>query len=107
MVRAIEELNQEFEEYIELMRVRANLELVRAIKIFPYGTLLFNEAKTCSICLEDFKDESMVVQLECSKFHIFHEDCIKGMLLNGNLLESNKCPLCRMPFKVREVPLLD
>ena len=44
------------------MRARANTELVRAIKIFPYGTLLFNEAKTCSICLDDFKDEQYCME---------------------------------------------
>ena len=75
--RAIEnEMAQQQEDLF-----RANSDLVRAIRMFPYGSLLFNEAKTCSICLDDFKDDQLVVQLECSKFHIFHEHCMKKLLI--------------------------
>ncbi len=45
--------------------------------------------KTCSICMDDYKDESDVRQLNCK--HVFHRDCIDPWLLN----ENYKCPICR------------
>jgi hypothetical protein len=45
--------------------------------------------KTCSICIDDYEEESEIRQLNCS--HIFHITCIDPWLLK----ESYKCPLCR------------
>ena len=71
-----------------------------AIRIFPFSDLLLNETRTCSICLEDFKDDAMIVQLECSKFHIFHVACLENYLRNGRNVDQ--CPLCRKPIKIRQ-----
>lgn len=45
--------------------------------------------KTCSICIDDYEEESEIRQLNCN--HIFHITCIDPWLLK----ESYKCPLCR------------
>jgi hypothetical protein len=45
--------------------------------------------KTCSICIDDYDDESEIRQLKCN--HIYHITCIDPWLLK----ESYKCPLCR------------
>jgi hypothetical protein len=45
--------------------------------------------KTCSICIDDYDDESEIRQLNCN--HVFHITCIDPWLLK----ESYKCPLCR------------
>lgn len=43
---------------------------------------------TCSVCLDEFKDEDILVKLNCE--HIFHKDCLEPWL-NDN----RNCPLCR------------
>lgn len=45
--------------------------------------------KTCSICIDDYDDDSEIRQLNCN--HVFHITCIDPWLLK----ESYKCPLCR------------
>jgi hypothetical protein len=42
----------------------------------------------CSICLDDYKEPSKVIQLECS--HLFHYNCIYEWIFN-----KNSCPICR------------
>ena len=44
---------------------------------------------SCSICLEDFEDESKVVVLSCK--HIYHKKCIK----EWTKIKRN-CPLCKV-----------
>lgn len=44
---------------------------------------------TCSICIDDFNEESNIRIIKCK--HIFHKDCIDPWLLK----ESYKCPVCR------------
>ena len=65
---------------------RRNQAMLRTIRKFPFGNILFIEAQECAICLDHFRAESEIVQLRCSKFHIFHFHCIK------NLLESDYVP---------------
>lgn len=54
--------------------------MVRTMKKFPFGNLLFKEATECAICLESFGSSSEIIQLKCSKYHIFHFHCIKNYL---------------------------
>ena len=45
--------------------------------------------KECSICLEEFKENELLIKLECN--HYFHEKCIHDWF------KSNmNCPLCRL-----------
>jgi hypothetical protein len=59
--------------------------------------MLFCELKeklgtACNICLDDFKDDTEVMQLNgCN--HYYHPDCITNWLTQN----SNKCPVCRVP----------
>lgn len=48
----------------------------------------FNEE--CSICLETFLDEDLVLKRGC--MHSFHQKC---MVNNVNLHHNFRCPLCR------------
>lgn len=43
----------------------------------------------CTICLEDFTDQSCVRKMDCN--HVFHKKCIDKWLLEYNY----KCPMCR------------
>jgi len=46
--------------------------------------------KECAICMGDYQEGEMILQLECSPLHHFHEQCIKDWLkING------QCPTCR------------
>jgi len=45
----------------------------------------------CSICLDDFKPESICHELYC--FHVFHENCIEEWLA-----KHDSCPDCRKPI---------
>jgi len=64
----------------------------------------------CSICLDDFQDNSSLIKLPCS--HLFHVPCIKAFL-NSNIfyhaethtLKKPFCPYCRIPLE-KELLLL-
>ena len=61
-------------------------------KIITYNDLdsdTKTKFNTCYICLDDFKEENIIRQINCN--HIFHKTCIDPWLLN----ESYKCPVCR------------
>jgi len=56
-------------------------KIMNAAKSIPFSRLLLpNEARDCPICLEAFKEDSEVVQLKCSKFHIYHHKCLNDYL---------------------------
>lgn len=85
-------------------RWQMNREIMRNIKHFPFGDILFKEATECAICLDNFKTSNEIVQLKCSKYHIFHRSCLENLLNNQGVGDrsprmfnesSNKCPLCR------------
>ena len=66
------------------------------IRQFDFGNLNFTDDEIdCSICLESFENSNEVIQLQCSKFHIFHSECLI-QLLNSSVIK--KCPLCRQPL---------
>ena len=44
--------------------------------------------ETCSICLEQYRNDEKVVNLKCS--HLFHKTCFQKWVMN-----SVYCPLCR------------
>ena len=47
------------------------------------------ENKECSVCLEEFKENELLIKLECN--HYFHGKCIHDWF------KSNmNCPLCRL-----------
>lgn len=57
-----------------------------------------SESTECSICLLDYEDDDLVMQLVCHSSHCFHRECL-GRYLNEfrkNASESKipKCPLC-------------
>ena len=67
------------------------------------------EARTCPICLLDYRDQlsrnisSDLVQLKCSKFHIFHFDCLNTYIAKE---KGSTCPLCRQNIEVQHPPMI-
>ena len=47
------------------------------------------EKKSCIICLENFKQFDLVINLNC--LHMFHDECIKKWLR-----DYNYCPICKI-----------
>ena len=42
--------------------------------------LKIEDGTFCAICFEEYKKDEDLVQLECSKYHIYHLDCIKAWI---------------------------
>ena len=68
-----------------------NKEDLDKLPIFSYTDEKIDKEKhkTCSICLDDFDDESKLRLLKCE--HSFHTECIDKWLTDCNY----KCPVCR------------
>jgi len=49
------------------------------------------ELRECPICITDFDVYDQVIGLKCSILHIYHKDCLKQMISQG----ENKCSMCR------------
>jgi hypothetical protein len=49
------------------------------------------EIRECPICLLEFESNDQVQGLQCSKMHIYHKECLKNMVNNG----ERKCAMCR------------
>jgi hypothetical protein len=66
------------------------LEQLKVTKIDK--KLLHNDNKSCSICLQDFKNKESAIYLPC--FHLFHRKCIAK-----SLETKEECPLCKNNIK--------
>ena len=75
-------------------------DIMATINHFPYGSIVDAGSITeCPICLEEFTEASSVVQLKCSKYHVFHEQCIRN-LLEYSPESEHKCPYCRQRIAI-------
>jgi hypothetical protein len=72
---------------------------------FHASQLMSREGKSCPICLEDFEAQAEagesvdIVQLKCSKLHLFHFQCLETSLKSGQP-SCDKCPFCRAEIEV-------
>ena len=65
-----------------------------------------NEDEICSICLEIYDKECIIIPLtNCT--HCFHEECIYEWIRNKRVMRNNKssCPVCRTPVTLTEIDL--
>ena len=49
-----------------------------------------NDHENCSICFDNYMDDSIILGTEC--IHFFHKDCMKKWL---NASVRHTCPICR------------
>ena len=47
--------------------------------------------ETCSICMENFKEEDETSYMKTCH-HLFHDECVRKWLLTYN----HRCPMCRL-----------
>eukprot|EP00347_Sterkiella_histriomuscorum_P019861 403340027 len=66
-----------------------NQDLISKIKHVPYSSLFFEEGRDCSICLSTFENDDLVSQLQCSQYHVFHQQCLGDWIKNG----KSSCPI--------------
>eukprot|EP00400_MALV-I_sp_L67-5_P000671 gene671-408_t len=52
-----------------------------------------NLVTSCSICLEEFRDDDKVRHMKCSHHHVFHAHCIDSWACFSNR-KGISCPLC-------------
>lgn len=62
---------------IQIETVMRNGRIMSVMKSMPFSTFMLRQARDCPICLEVFTDEDEVVQLKCSRYHIFHYHCME------------------------------
>lgn len=70
--------------------------ILQRLKKIPYTQLLVNmgNSNECVICLSDFVDGDDVIQLKCSKNHIFHYECLTKWIQSDSN-RHGQCPICR------------
>lgn len=49
----------------------------------------------CLICAENFDEKNMVIRLNCSSLHMFHEKCLKDWIKIKPI-----CPICRTKIRI-------
>lgn len=66
-----------------------NNKIKNKIQIIPQIYYKRNqyENTSCSICIDEFKDNELLKQLKCG--HIFHQECLSQWLINMDI-----CPYC-------------
>ena len=71
---------------------------ISALPTFQYKYIINYEKrneKSCSICLNEFKDEEILIRFSC-KEHIFHKNCLCTWLKNSDI-----CPLCKKSLIIK------
>jgi hypothetical protein len=70
--------------------------ILQRLKKIPYTQMLVNmgDSRECVVCLCEFVDGDDVLQLKCSKHHIFHYECLKQWIQSGSNRQG-QCPICR------------
>ena len=89
-------LQQSFDEDKEKYKYILSEEGRDILKPVRYKTIDTEEIK-CSITLEEFEPDTIVIELPCK--HVFSEDGIKHWVEN----ESASCPVCRKKLPSQEV----
>ena len=55
--------------------------------------------RTCAICLEEFKENSDVVEIHLCR-HIFHKECMQNFVnIRFSLKDTKRCPLWKSELK--------
>ena len=83
--------------WFQFLRANGHID----VKITPQGIVrhvLDHSAEECVVCCDDFKDEELVVVLQCA--HAFHESCaLPWLRIHAS------CPICRR--EVTRMSLVD
>uniref|UniRef100_A0A914LWU6 RING-type domain-containing protein n=1 Tax=Meloidogyne incognita TaxID=6306 RepID=A0A914LWU6_MELIC len=67
------------------------------MKEFMFNNAVKNGSTACSICLEEFQEDKVIVKTKCN--HYFHRDCISKNFKEGSA-NFKKCPICRATLEL-------
>jgi hypothetical protein len=104
-LQAQAETQRQEEEMKKFNMMKLNLLFERDLKSIIYNREVndFEAGGSCTICLEEFKDnQSTVIKLFCK--HIFHVKCLKNWCFNTIL--NPKCPNCNYLILTNESDIL-
>jgi hypothetical protein len=87
-ILADQQIEEEMED-IPIVLTEEAYELLEKKKYNELDESVRNEHKQCTISMEEFTEETLIVKLPCN--HYFSDDFAKKWLLEN----SHKCPLCR------------
>lgn len=83
----------EIVEYYKIYKNRIiyNIYEKKILNIEKYDSIIIknNYNESCSICMENFQNKDLIIELKCGCQIIYHKKCIKEWLLN-----NDKCPIC-------------
>jgi len=68
-------------------------EIITQLPVKKYPTELASDPE-CTICMCAYENGSEIIELDCSKMHHFHAECIKKWLSVNGI-----CPICRMSLQ--------
>jgi len=89
---SVNRAQEELELRLTIEESERDLELKKDENvIIEYDWLEYNKDckySSCTICIEDFKEEYYIVKLDCG--HLFHEECITEWGLY-----KQECPVCK------------
>lgn len=77
-------------DYRNAQRAKKLNEALKPVTFKEYAESEKQISDTCYICIDDFKENDLVIKLPCSSSHVFHEECIKTWIKKKTI-----CPLCR------------
>lgn len=75
------------------------LNAIKSLKKEHFHDVPVKSMTECVICMENFKDNDNVAELNCDLRHYFHEKCIEEWLKT-----KLSCPLCKREVKVGRKP---
>ena len=73
-------------------------KFVSGLKHWHYGEYEFKDEQMvdCVICMEEFKEDDVILVLPCDVKHYFHKKCTMAWLDR-----KTECPLCREDFQTK------
>lgn len=72
-------------------------EISKSFEVATYGEMFEKRQQSCSICMEDYKDDDKIKKMRCLGTHWFHVGCIDQWLS-----ENKTCPNCNCLMEIND-----
>uniref|UniRef100_A0A915PC71 RING-type domain-containing protein n=1 Tax=Meloidogyne floridensis TaxID=298350 RepID=A0A915PC71_9BILA len=94
---AVNEIKEYCEKYMGDTIEEIHENCKNKMKEFMFNNAVKNGSTACSICLEEFQEDKVIVKTKCN--HYFHRDCISKNFKEGSA-NFKKCPICRATLEL-------
>ena len=94
-INRLEQLENQINVVSQKSKQLAVKKFVSGLKHWHYGEYEFKDEQMvdCVICMEEFKEDDVILVLPCDVKHYFHKKCTMAWLDR-----KTECPLCREDF---------